>query len=187
MVGKKILFKPIDPGVMRAVGLYLAFGLLWIIASDTVGGLLLPDVWSLTRVQSLKGVLFVLCTGFLLATLMLRHQQALQRSYALLREKHRRLRTLLSNLPGMAYRCANDPQWTMSYVSPGCRRLTGYFNTDLQQNRVVAYGDLIHPEDREGVWRRVQDALDERVPHPGRRWTGEMGLGAGPRGVRSGG
>ena len=74
------------------------------------------------------------------------------------------LATLLDNLPGMAYRCRNDPAWTMEFVSEGCRPLTGYTPTELIGNRVVAYGDLIVKEDREKVWRQVQTALTARAP-----------------------
>ena len=48
-----------------------------------------------------------------------------------LRENERRLATLLSNLPGMAYRCKNDRDWTMEVVSDGCEALTGYKASDL--------------------------------------------------------
>ena len=51
----------------------------------------------------------------------------------------------MSNLPGMAYRCRNDPQWSMEFVSDGCSQLTGYPASVLLENRGVAYGDIIHP------------------------------------------
>ena len=58
------------------------------------------------------------------------------------------LRRLLKHLPGMAYRCRNDADWTMEFVSQGCRALTGFAPEDLIENRVVSFGDLIHPDDR---------------------------------------
>ncbi|MDP8950794.1 MAG: PAS domain S-box protein [Actinomycetota bacterium] len=81
-----------------------------------------------------------------------------------LRESQRALATLMSNLPGMAYRCRNDPDRTMGFVSAGCSELTGYPPEDLVGNRQKSYGDLIHPEDREAVWQSVQAALRERRP-----------------------
>jgi PAS domain S-box-containing protein len=82
-----------------------------------------------------------------------------------LRESQRTLSTLMSNLPGLAYRCRNDPEWTMEFVSEGCFDLTGYHRSDLIGNRVVSYAQVIHPEDRASVWSEVQAALQKREPY----------------------
>ena len=81
-----------------------------------------------------------------------------------LMESRRSLYALMSNLPGMAYRCLNDRGWTMKFVSEGCLELTGYRPEELLENRAVAYGALIVPEDREQVWNDVQAALGEQRP-----------------------
>lgn len=79
-----------------------------------------------------------------------------------LAEMRRAFTTLLENIPGMAYRCANDHKFTMEVVSGKAETLTGYAPRELKDNRVVAYGDLIHPDDREGVWAKVQEAVGNR-------------------------
>ena len=79
-------------------------------------------------------------------------------------ETHR-LSGLLQALPGVVYQCRNDPQWTMEYISNGCRELTGYAPEDLIGNRRIAYAELIVPEDREKVWQEVQKAVRERRPY----------------------
>jgi PAS domain S-box-containing protein len=81
-----------------------------------------------------------------------------------LRERERQLHTLLSNLPGMAYRCRNDRDWTIEFVSEGVEALTGYSALDFTVNARVRYADLIHPCDREAVWREVQACLERREP-----------------------
>ncbi len=81
-----------------------------------------------------------------------------------LRESRRQLETLLSNLPGMAYRCRNDRDWTMLFVSEGCRELTGYSPEDLMEGGNFSYGSLIHEEDRDRVWEEVQNSLGKGEP-----------------------
>src|SRR5688500_13623778 len=68
-----------------------------------------------------------------------------------LRESQRALATLMDNLPGMAYRCRNDPDWTMDFVSRGALDLTGYTSAQLVGNADVSYGQLIRVDDRGAV------------------------------------
>lgn len=81
-----------------------------------------------------------------------------------LRESRRALLTLMGNLPGMAYRCANDAYWTMEFVSTGCLELTGYSPESLIGNKVVSYDDLILPDDRSIVHNAVDNALKDDRP-----------------------
>lgn len=104
-----------------------------------------------------------------------------------LQESRRTLITLMSNLPGMVYRCQNDPQWTMQFVSEGCLSLTGYTYDQLNNNHVVAYADLIHPDDRQPVWDEIQTAIQARRPFQltyriqtasgAEKWVWEQGRG----------
>jgi anti-anti-sigma factor len=80
-------------------------------------------------------------------------------------EKERFLETLMANLPGMVYRCLNDPQWTMVFVSAGTEPLTGYTQDELLFNKAAAFGvDITVPEDQGPVWDVVQEALARREP-----------------------
>lgn len=74
------------------------------------------------------------------------------------------LPTLLNNLPGMAYRCQNDENWTMDFVSGGAEALTGYPASALINNHTISYGDLIEPTDRSMVFEAVQVAVNEHRP-----------------------
>ena len=110
-----------------------------------------------------------------------------KRAEMALRESQRMLSTLMSNLPGMAYRCLNDEHWTMKFVSEGGAELTGYAPEDLIDNHIVAYRDLIHPEDREQVRADIDEALETQEPfqinyriinaNGEQRWVWEQGRG----------
>lgn len=104
-----------------------------------------------------------------------------------LMESRRMLSTLLSNLPGMAYRCQNDLDWTMAFVSDGCLELTGYSPERLVDSREISFGELIHPDDRMAGWETIQAALlqgqafqrDYRIIRADHeiRWVWEKGRG----------
>ncbi len=81
-----------------------------------------------------------------------------------IKNPQRTLSTLISNLPGFVYRCANDPNWTMEYINGDCLNLTGYRNEDIENNRKLSYADLIHPEDQGQVWKDVQKGLNKKEP-----------------------
>ncbi|WKY43893.1 EAL domain-containing protein [Eubacteriaceae bacterium ES2] len=68
-----------------------------------------------------------------------------------LAESERNKSVLLSHLPGLAYRCDFDPDWTMHFVSEGCLNLTGYMAESLLNNRDISYNEMIAPEYRQAV------------------------------------
>jgi PAS domain S-box-containing protein len=94
---------------------------------------------------------------------------------------------LLSHLPGLAYRCHNDYDWTMQYVSQGCLNLTGYPPESLLYNRDLSFNDIIAPEYRKllsNEWERILPTKQtfkyeyEIITANGeRKWVLEMGQG----------
>lgn len=70
------------------------------------------------------------------------------------------LKTLLDNIPGMAYRCANDEDWTMEFASEGSKVLSGYSSIELERGK-PKWSAVIHEDDRDRVWTQVQVALAE--------------------------
>ena len=103
-------------------------------------------------------------------------------------------KALLANLDGMVYRCRDDADWTMEFVSEGCTRLTGYSPEDLLLNGRVSYEELTHPDDRQRVRETINAAVEKgvrfeveyRIRHAdGRvRWVWEHGIGVRDRGGR---
>ena len=87
------------------------------------------------------------------------------RTQEALRESERMLATLMSNLPGMAYRCRNDQNWTMYFVSEGCFALTGYHPSDIIMNEKISFSEIIHPGDQTNVWNTIQAALKIDQPY----------------------
>lgn len=104
-----------------------------------------------------------------------------------LAESVRSKSVLLSHLPGLAYRCNYDREWTMQYVSDSCYELTGYNPESLLNNRDLSFNDMISPEYREALWEEWERVLANRLPFKyeyeiqtaqgDRKWVLEMGQG----------
>jgi diguanylate cyclase (GGDEF)-like protein/PAS domain S-box-containing protein len=153
-----------------------AVGALTLCAMET--GFFEPDLVDLLQ-RMTAGLSFALDRQFA--------ERARSEAQQALAASEHRLAILIGNLLGMVYRCRNDAHWTMEFVSDGVWELTGYRREDLVGNQVAAYVDLIQPEDREMVARRVREALARRerfsveyrlLDRAGReKWVQETGVG----------
>jgi PAS domain S-box-containing protein len=76
-----------------------------------------------------------------------------------IKEHQKILNDLLSNLPGLVYRCSLDTTWMLDYISPGCKKLTGYGANDLIKNRSLHFGELIHPDDKDAIVSEIEHAV----------------------------
>ncbi len=77
-------------------------------------------------------------------------------------ESEKKLGNLMSNLPGMAYRCKNDQNWTMLFISQGCKQLTGYDSSELIGNKSLSYLDIIYPDDRKLVNLGIKNGVSQQ-------------------------
>jgi len=68
---------------------------------------------------------------------------------------------MLQNLPGAAYRCRADSDWTMEFVSEGIERLTGYPVEAFLARPGISFASIIHPDDRMPVERGVALATQQ--------------------------
>jgi len=104
-----------------------------------------------------------------------------------LANNHVSLSALMHNLPGMIYANNNDPSYTLTFVSHGCQKLTGYTAAELMGELVSGLDDITHPQDREYVHTEITRAINNRqsysinyriVNRSGEiRWVWDQGIG----------
>ena len=110
-----------------------------------------------------------------------------------LRANEGQFRALVANIPGAVYRC--DAGWTIRFMSDDIEAIVGHPASDFIENRVRTYGSLIHPADRPGVRKAIDEAFKGGVPYSleyrlshadgGNRWIAEYGRAiSGPEGER---
>ncbi len=110
----------------------------------------------------------------------------LKKVNAALAESERSKSVLISNLPGLAYRCRYDADWTMEFISKGCAELTGYQPEELLNNRVLSFNDLMEEKDRlmaRDIWTQAEGSrqpvrLEYRIRRAdgNEKWVFEQGL-----------
>ena len=104
-----------------------------------------------------------------------------------LRRREEQLRTLVGNIPGVAFRCRNEEHWPMEFISDAVLPLTGWSADDFLQGR-VHFSALIDPGDAKHIALDVDFALRQSQPYNveyrittregQRRWISEYGRGA---------
>ena len=104
-----------------------------------------------------------------------------------LTKSEEQFRTLVSNIPGIAYRCMSDRQWTMIFMSSEVDTVTGYPASDFIGNAVRSYESIIHRDDTGAVEQVIEEALRRgnsweiayRILHRdgAERWVFEKGRG----------
>jgi len=83
-----------------------------------------------------------------------------------LRDSEQQFRSLIGNLPGIAFRCASDDGHPVQFVSDGVELMAGYPATDfLPPTARRALQQLIAPADRERVAAAVRDSIEQQLPY----------------------
>lgn len=123
-------------------------------------------------------------TGFLGVSRDITHRKLAELA---LMESERSKTLLISNLPGLAYRCRYDQDGTMLVVSHGCYTLTGYMPEAFINNKDLPFNDIINPEHRDLLWREWERTVPQKLPYRceyeittaqgERKWVLEMGQG----------
>jgi PAS domain S-box-containing protein len=104
-----------------------------------------------------------------------------------LKASEQKFRTLIGNIPGACYRCANDAAYTIEFMSDAIETLSGYPAAEFLGVRVRSYAGLIHPDDvapvrqatGEAVANKRPYAIDYRIFHRDGsvRWVHDKGQG----------
>ncbi|WP_083853541.1 diguanylate cyclase domain-containing protein [Synechococcus sp. PCC 6312] len=77
-----------------------------------------------------------------------------------------RFKNLVANLPGHVFRCANDPDWTIQYLSDNIEQTVGYPAADFINNCRRTFASIIHPDDQQYVYDTIQEIF-KRQNHYG--------------------
>jgi PAS domain S-box-containing protein len=72
--------------------------------------------------------------------------------------------SLVKNIPGIAYRCLYDNDWSMLFMSEQCIEITGYNVEQLSNNNELAFADLILPEYQNQVLEDINTAINNKTP-----------------------
>ncbi len=77
-----------------------------------------------------------------------------------MKESNRKLSTIINNLRGVVFRCNNDSDWTMQYISDGIYELAGYLPNEFIGSKIRSFKSIIDPEDVNRVWEMIHTSLN---------------------------
>lgn len=71
--------------------------------------------------------------------------------------------SVFGQVEALVYRCRNDADYTMDYISGQVEALSGYSRDDILGNKCVSWAGIIHPEDIDRVNTEVDAAIDRKT------------------------
>jgi len=126
--------------LLRVTGLYLAFSVAWIVFSDRLLAALVSELPLLLRIQTYKGLAFVVASATLLHLLLARELRARRRAEASLRASELRHRRMFELSPDTLL--VLDATGKVLEANPRAAELYGYDLATLRQARL---SDLVGP------------------------------------------
>ncbi|MCL2009034.1 MAG: ATP-binding protein [Synergistaceae bacterium] len=107
----------------------------------------------------------VITLGFIIVLLVFiflvyrKKNQTIEEQTSKLTAVNNRIETMISNLPGMLFQCLyNPPVYDYTFVSDGCKELTGYTQEELLSGE-INFDTLVHPDDAVPVDNQVNATL----------------------------
>ena len=73
-----------------------------------------------------------------------------------------RFSMLVSNIPGIVYRCENGPNWESTFVSDSTLDITGYPAEEFIKGKGRNFYSIVHPEDLGWVSQAINEELKHR-------------------------
>lgn len=158
--------------ILRIVLPYAAFASLWIYASDALLARWVADPVSLTRLQTYKGMAFIVTTAALLYALLRREQTIRERAKAEHARVRARLIDILENVTeGFV---ALDHSWRYSYVNRSAGEMLGRSPARLIGRHIwrefpEGVGQPFHDAYQRVMTARTPETVEEYYP-PWDRW-----------------
>ncbi len=82
-----------------------------------------------------------------------------------LKNKEEQISSMFANVPEAIFRCRNDEQRTISYISDYIKKITGFPAADFLNNKMRSYNSIIHQDDRLKVFNIINDKLSKKEPY----------------------
>ncbi|XGV99408.1 MAG: PAS domain S-box protein [Leptolyngbya sp. BL-A-14] len=138
---------------LTTAGAYFLVAVLWILLSDRLIAAFINDPVVLTRLQSIKGLLFTTTTACLLYWVLWRSLRTIQQTQTKLERSEDRLQQILQNMPVMLG--AFDEQNKMIVWNHECERVTGFSAAEIignPQAMTLLYPDTTYRQQMLEQW-----------------------------------
>lgn len=170
-------------GALRIVLVYFLFSLIWILFSDALLEYFVQNLTVLTKLQTYKGMFFIVVTSFILFSLIRSKLNEISKIEKQLKDNEQRLQYVIQG--------ADLGYWDWNYqtnqqlVNDKWLEFLGLKREDIKEN-VTDWSQRIHPEDRimtqKVVAQTIKDSkpyvIEFRMRHRDGQWVWIEGSGA---------